>query len=240
MHHQPRIALGLGDVGPVVVDAVAVEGDGGIAEQQGRRRHHALTPLAFRRGLAGAEFRRGRLAVDDVLLLTHGQAAVLHEVVANGDEQQRSGAADLLFDLQNGADPRHLAADTQRFVELEAPAGGHAVATIGWRQETATCRMAIRTEAGLTHGIWLLEESPVPQRRERIANRQVRFVEGRGHAFDHSGIDLLVGLFAAPDPGADSGIAHGVDFREFRGLPKDAIAEAFCEFAILQGSVQDS
>ncbi|MOA14186.1 hypothetical protein D3C78_1342720 [compost metagenome] len=129
--------------------------------------------------------------------------------MANGDEQQRTGAADLLLDLHDGADPGDLAADPQRLVELEAPTGGHAVTAIRRRQEATASGMAIGAKASFTHRIRLLEERPVPERRQCVAKRQVRLVEGSGHALDQGGIELFVRLFAAPDPGADGGIAHG-------------------------------
>ncbi|MCY1366134.1 hypothetical protein D9M69_530140 [compost metagenome] len=133
--------------------------------------------------------------------------------MANGDEQQRTGAPDLLLDMGDGAHAGDPAADTQRLVEFEAPARGHAVAVVRWRQEAAARRMAVRAQAGFAHRVRLLEERPVPQRRQGVADDEVGFVERGGDALDHGGVELLVGLFAAPDPGADGGIAHGVVFR---------------------------
>src|SRR5690606_27980660 len=61
VHHQARIALGLGDIGEVVMDAVTVEGHGGVAEQQGRAGRDGLVPVAGGQLLAAAQLRRGRL-----------------------------------------------------------------------------------------------------------------------------------------------------------------------------------
>ena len=93
---QPRIALDLGDVAAVVVDAVAVEGERRVAEQQHRiGRHRPCGRLVGRRA-APAGARRARLrqvAVDDVVLLGEQQLAVARDLVAHGDEHQGAGLA---------------------------------------------------------------------------------------------------------------------------------------------------
>ncbi len=88
MHHQAGIALGVSDVGVVVVNAVAVEGHRRVAKQQRRRRFDDLAPLALLRRVATVEFRRIGFAVNDVLLFTHAQFAMLRVIVAHRYEQQ--------------------------------------------------------------------------------------------------------------------------------------------------------
>ena len=86
MHHQAGIAFGAGDIGVVVMDAVAVERDGAVAEQQGRRRLDGLCPFALGQCVAAARLGWRGFAVDDVLFLADGQATVLGIVMAHGDE----------------------------------------------------------------------------------------------------------------------------------------------------------
>ena len=72
VHDQAGITLGPGDIGLVVVDAMAVEGERREAEQQHRVRHHGLRHRRIgRRGL-GLPCRLagpGGLAIDDVVFL---------------------------------------------------------------------------------------------------------------------------------------------------------------------------
>ena len=145
-------------------------------------------------------------AVDDVVLFAQRQLAVLAVVVAQGDEQQRAAATVLLLDPKDGRGAAGLAADPQRLVELQAPAGPHAVAIVRRRQETAARRVAVDAEAGGLHRV--LEERPVPERRQRFAVGRGRLAEGGGDALDQVAAQLIVGFFLATDPGGESGLTH--------------------------------
>ncbi|KQP18282.1 hypothetical protein ASF43_10695 [Pseudorhodoferax sp. Leaf267] len=97
VHDQAGVALDLGHILAVVVDAVAVEGQRGIAEQQ----HVVGNDAAHPRGVDGGRRRRGRglargvhVAVDDVVLLQDRQLAIAADFVVHLDEDQRPGAAD--------------------------------------------------------------------------------------------------------------------------------------------------
>src|SRR5437899_10104208 len=93
---QARIALDLGDVVAVVVDAVAVEGQRGIAEQQHGIGDMGLAVLRLRRrgrGLCGRGLPARDLAIDDVLSLADGCAARRGDAVLDRDEAQRAGRA---------------------------------------------------------------------------------------------------------------------------------------------------
>ncbi|MCY1420894.1 hypothetical protein D9M71_365310 [compost metagenome] len=139
---------------------MAVEGDGGIAEQQGRRRRHALVPLAFRGRFAGAELGRGRLAVDDVLDLADDQVPILKVFMAQGHEQQRAGAAVLFLDVLDTGLAHDFRTHAQRLEELQLAAGPHAIAVVRGRQEPTARRVTVHAQACLVHR--LLEERPVP------------------------------------------------------------------------------
>src|SRR5690554_4805635 len=196
VHHQARIALGLGDIGEVVVDAVTVEGHGGVAEQQGRAGRDGLVPVAGGQLLAAAQLRRGRLAVDDVLFLADGQAAVLQVVVLHGDEQQRAGAAVLFLDVLDGGHLLGFGAGPQRLEEFHASASPHAVAVVRRRQEATAGRMAIDAQAGLEHR--LLEEAPLPQGRQGLASGGGRLAEGGGDALEQVVAQVVLGFFGSP------------------------------------------
>ncbi|MNE13103.1 hypothetical protein D3C80_1059300 [compost metagenome] len=109
VHDQAGVTLDLGGIGPVVMDAMGVEGHGAVAHQQRRRRHDGLLPIARRQcDVAGKLGRRG-LAVNDVLLFTHGQVAVLQVVVTQRDEQQCASAPDFFLGLEQGGAADRLA-----------------------------------------------------------------------------------------------------------------------------------
>ena len=93
-----------------------------------------------------------------------------------------------------------------RLGELQAPAGPHAVAIVRRRQETAARRVAVDAEAGGLHRV--LEERPVPERRQRFAVGRGRLAEGGGDALDQVAAQLIVGFFLATDPGGESGLTH--------------------------------
>src|SRR3546814_7207207 len=84
-----------GRIGRVVVDAVAGEGEGLVAEQQHRRWYHLLPPGCLcRRCLALRE--RGALlaglAVDDVVLLDDAGAVLVRDHMLDGDEGEAPAA----------------------------------------------------------------------------------------------------------------------------------------------------
>ncbi len=207
VHHQAAVAFGFGDVGPVVMDAVAVEGYGAVAKQQGAGRRDRLAPVTSDQRLAAAGLRRAGLAVDDVLLFADGQLAVLQVVVLHGDEQQRAGAAVLFLDVLDGRYPAGFATHPQWLDELDTAAGPHAVAVVGRRQEATTRRMAVLAQTVL--GDRLLKKRPVPQRRQRLAMGRRGFAKGGGDALDQIAAELVVGFFATTDPGGKSRITHG-------------------------------
>ena len=75
VHHEPRIALDAAHVVQVVMDPVPVARERRVAEQHHRVRHHkARHALGRRCRRLGLTHRRpGRIAIDDVLRLIHGQ-----------------------------------------------------------------------------------------------------------------------------------------------------------------------
>ncbi|MOA16596.1 hypothetical protein D3C78_1368180 [compost metagenome] len=66
--------------------------------------------------------------------------------------------------------------------------------------------MAILTQAIL--GNRRLEETPLPERRQRLALRRRRLAEGGGDAADQVEAQLVVDFFAPADPGRQIDFAH--------------------------------
>src|SRR5690554_4660333 len=91
-------------------------------------------------------------------------------------------------------------------MEFHAATGPHAVAVVRRRQEPAPGRMPITTQTGLSHR--RLEEAPLPQGRQGLARLWRRLAEGGGNALNQVQAQVVMDLFAAPDPGGQCGIAH--------------------------------
>ncbi len=169
VHDQPGIAFLLAHVIRVVVDAVAVPGQRGVAEQQHRVGMHLARRGGVDRGgrVAGLDGLALGAAIDDVLLLRDRRAggpAMSCRTVTNTsrpdppsfsvDGQDRAGA---------GRPPRRM----QRRVEVQAAARPHAPRqVVHRRQEAAALRMAVRAEAAGRHPV--REQHPMPERRQRL------------------------------------------------------------------------
>src|SRR5690606_9331604 len=106
----------------IIMDAVAVESNGGIAEEQHRIGRNAQPDRTTRR-LCG--FRRlllrlsGWLAIDEVLVFIHSQSACCMILMLHGDEDQRAGAARLALDGADGRDAADFVALAQAVMELQ-------------------------------------------------------------------------------------------------------------------------
>ena len=124
------------------MDAVAVEGRGGIAEQERRARfdpNGALgrRPRARRRRRSRSGLRDA-VAIDDVLPLRERQASRSAVGVGDGDEQERAAAAVLKRDVVDARTPGDFVADAQRRTrERQLAAGPHAPRQRDGRQKTA-------------------------------------------------------------------------------------------------------
>src|SRR6267143_4332092 len=128
---QARVALDLRYITAIVVDAVAVERERRIAEEERLIRH----PLLLPGGCGGRGLRRGsdigrlrRLAVDDVVKLGQRDVvlAVGTELMPDFYEHQRTAAAGFFVDALDRRHARDRVAHAQRPVELQLAAGPHA------------------------------------------------------------------------------------------------------------------
>src|SRR4051794_253574 len=99
MEDQAGIALDPGDIVAVVMDAMAVEGQGRIAKQQDGIGHVAFAVLCGRRWSCWPRWRRRlrarHLPIDDILPLADRGAARRRGEMFDGYETQYAGAAGL-------------------------------------------------------------------------------------------------------------------------------------------------
>ena len=210
---QRRIALDLAGIIGVVVDTVAVIGDGGIAKQQprigGERDADGIRrDTWWRRFGARRRSRFGGRAIDEILLLHDALHAFAGNAVANGQEDHRPAAA--LFRCQ-GDDARNaLQGGTDRYRGWKgcATAGEHPAGQRDRRQEFAACRMAVRPKARLSGQ--RSEERDMPAFGHRHAPLQPSrvLVEQRREAPEQGQTGLVLGDFFAAYPGFQRGDIH--------------------------------
>src|SRR5262249_2264950 len=108
MNDQVRVSLFVARVGLIVMDAVSVGGQGGIAKEKCCIRLEGAAPLSYsvitlrlRRGSGGCD-----LAIDDVLLLGDTGRPVAARYMLDRYERQRASLAGLVLNLEDPAAPR--------------------------------------------------------------------------------------------------------------------------------------
>src|SRR5258706_1588429 len=214
VHHEPRIAFDAGRVRLVVVDAMAVEGHRGIAQEQDRIGMDLAPPrrpLPVRSRLCG---KRRLAAGGDVVLVGDDEAAGIAHLVAHGHEDERPAASLLRLHVGDARDALDFRTDDERAPELDAAPGPHAPRQGDRRQGLALPPMAVGTSFGLAIGGQ--EIQPMRERRGGIAfaRRGIVAVEQRGKRGERRrGHDVATRLGAA-DPLRElrelSLVVHGV------------------------------
>ena len=228
VHDKPGIAFHLRHVTAVVVDAVAVEGQRRVTEQQ----HIVSRPPALpgrmvrrrdgrRRGIPGV----GHVAIDDVVEFRDagGRFVRAADLVAHLDEHQAAGAAGLLRHVLDPGGACERVPDPQRGMEGELAAGPHPARKRHRREKAASLRVPVRPDLGLA--VERQEIEPMPQRgqgragfraiRRVVQRRGKRRVGRRGRGVGHR--------LGAPDPGFQVG-GHA-------SLPRSMAASIAAEFA---------
>ena len=183
VHDQAGITLAAGDIGLVVVDAMAVEGERREAEQQHRVGHDRRDQVAS----AGAALRprllaglRG-LAIDDVVLLDEREAARADDRVLARSRTPSTpvepvlGSTDLMVETRLIVSPIRSGSPSKANrlpAHMRRGSGDR-------RQEVAALGMSVRADLRGSHGFEEVE--PVPERRQRIAGPRIGvvLVEGR-------------------------------------------------------------
>ena len=156
MHDEAWIALNFRDVAPVVMDAMAIEGERGIAEQQHIVRRDAAVP-----GRAGFRSDRrwhwvtrlGRSAVDDVVLFGQRKALGIGNLVLDQHKHQITRAARLVRDGFDARGALHRIAHQQGVVLFppQTPARPHTARQRHRGQKAAARRVAVGPETALAH-----------------------------------------------------------------------------------------
>ena len=185
VHDQAWIAFLVADIVHVVVDAVAVAGQGRIPEQQHRVRHDCCLLCSLHGGGGRGRLDGGALrpAIHQVLPLAECRAVRSRDDVADGDEHQPPAAALLFLDGQDGAGALHGVAGVEGGQQRHLAPGPHAARqVVHGGQEAAAPRMAVRSQAVRGHPV--LEQRPMPARRHLVRHGEA---EGGGHAVQHVG-----------------------------------------------------
>jgi len=198
---QAGIALDLGDVVAVVMDAVAVEGQRRIAKQQ-----HGIGHVAFamhcdrrRRGFARRGRLRGRhVAINDILPPSRTAVPRGVAIRCSTETKHKTPVLPVFNVTSDMRDVRvNLIADAQWREEFQLAAGPHPARQRYRRQETAARGMAVRPQFG--HREHRLRQAPMHGPRRRIA--RFRFADllkqGGAQALHQLRSDDIGGLGAA-------------------------------------------
>ena len=202
---ETGVALDLGDVAAVVVDAVPVEGQRRVAEQQDVVRDDRALPRGTGRRGRGRRFDLAGLLlrpVDDVVVLHQGRVAraVAAHLVPHRDEDERTRPSLLGNDVLDGRRPDDVVTDAQRAAEVEPTTGPHPARQRNRREEPTALGMPVGPEFGLP--VHRQEVEPVPEGRQRGAGRDGldRVVQRRVQRGDRGRCHDVGRRLRAPDP----------------------------------------
>ena len=152
VHHQPGIAF-LSTVARVVMDAMTVEGDRGIAKQRDfpKLEGMALVGLA---GLHGRIAREGaRLAIDDVLHFGDDGRVALTNFMSQGDQSKPAASSPLFLDFVQCRDLSGGKARPEGRVKREPAPGPHANWQAHVRNEAARPGVSVPSDSGFGHRV---------------------------------------------------------------------------------------
>ncbi len=151
VHDQPGIAF-FATVVRVVVNAVGIEGDRGIAKQGDFPKLEGVARV----GLAGFQGRVARerawFAIDDVLHFGDDGRVPLSDFMLQRDQSKPAASSPLLLDFVQGRDFLGGEAGPEGRVKREPSSGPHANWKAQVRNETARPGMAVPSDLGLVHG----------------------------------------------------------------------------------------
>ena len=175
VHDEAGVALHLGDVLAVVVNAVTVEGEGRVAKQQHIVGHDAPLPGPLSgRGLRWRShiIRPGGCAVNDVVVLgeRHFIVAIAPQLMPHFHKDQAAGTARLFFHIDDGGGAAERIANPQRFMEFKVAPGPHAARQGHGRHEATALGMTVGANVRLR--IDRQKVQPVPQVGQRCAGRR--------------------------------------------------------------------
>lgn len=205
MHHQPAIALDVCRIRPIVMDAVAVEGQRAVAHQQHRIGGQAARTVP-RSGIETGRFgpRRpgsgaGGFAIDQRLRFADEQVPALRaRLMLQFDEHQRTARAGLGRDRRDPRGPRDVVTDRQRRVKTHRACRPHPPRQVDRRQQAVAParRVAVGSEpSGRAVG---QTQAPVQRlRRQRIGHVAI---ERGAKPRDARGVNAVGRIAGTADP----------------------------------------
>lgn len=165
VHDQPGIAL-FATVVRVVVNAVGIEGDRGIAKKRGFSKLEGVALV----GLAGFQGRVARerawFAIDDVLQFGDDGRVPLSDFMLQRDQSKPAASSPLLLDVVKDRDLLGGEAGPEGRVKREPSSGPHANWKAQVRNESARPGMAVPSDQGLVHGF--PKEGEMRERRQDV------------------------------------------------------------------------
>ena len=176
MHHQILISLGPGGITTVIVDAMSVERQGGIAKQQ----HRIWKETALRQGssqIGGQRVIRPLRAghrivpVHQILPFRHKALPRDSIVMADGDKAQRPRLSGLEGDRFHRAVALHLIAVAKRPAEQHLAPGPHPARQGQARQDQAQLRMPVPAQIG--RGQRIGRQGPEQPKRHAFGHKTV-------------------------------------------------------------------
>jgi hypothetical protein len=226
MDDQAGVFLPARGVGQVVVDAVAVERQGGEAEQD-----HLVDGGRLAPGRVGGRRLRGGRGVDvghgdedEVLLLFHREPPLAGDPVANGDEDHGPGLARLLADLEDLGLAVQGVADAWGVVKGEATARPHPPLQRHGREEPAPLGMPVG--ADLFRRREREEVQPVAELGDGRSRTGVYgLAEGRGERAHRRRRDLIGRVLAPTHPVLQPVVCHALPWAGLRPLQASQYTE---------------
>ncbi len=177
MHNQPVIAFDLSGISLIIVDAMPVKGQRGIAKQECAVELYPFAGFLIRRGLRDLRLR-GVLAVNQFLIFGQGKQTALFDVVPKRDKTQRAGPTLFARHRLDRAGPLSLDPCKKRAMECQFARRPHAPGQAQIGNETACGRVPVAPQ--LFGWLRIPEIDLVIEGRHRIAGLQVRGLAERG------------------------------------------------------------
>jgi hypothetical protein len=160
------------DIAAIVVNAVAIEGERRISKEQYRQAYLALPRQRLRRH--GRRWRGGagdrRVAIDEIVEFDERgrRLAVTMNLMSHFHEHERSAAAQLFGDVDDGGTAGDGVTDAKRVREFELAAAPHPPRKRYRRKKATALGVTVGTDVRLAIDGQKIQ--PVPQRRQGSAS----------------------------------------------------------------------
>ena len=146
MNHQSGIAFDITGIIQIIVYAVTIEGQRGIAKQKRRRKRHIVPVRFIARGHRRYRSRgigRWIFPIDQIMPFAQAQLPVLMNIMAQGNKGQRPGAAVFACGAFQHTGFHRINARKQRCVKFKPPARPHPARQAHIRDQPAHFRVPV-------------------------------------------------------------------------------------------------